>query len=155
MRNGAPPSLFSQGFPMPKICIVCATMFDQTSNGQKSCSENCQKILIKKRRRRYNQSEKGKATNKRSNKRYLKSEKGKKTRKSWSKKYGKLYYQTERGRFLIHENKKKIRRKQKLAYAVIKSLGIPLNVEQSDDGKKYQEKITLSYNVVKSLGIQL
>ena len=147
---------------MPKICIVCATMFDQTNNAQKGCSEKCKKILLKKRKRRYEQSEKGKATNKRSYKHYLQSEKGNKTRKASSKKYGKHYYRTERGRFLINENKKKIRRKKQLAYAVIKSLGIKKKYKREKEKqdvnvlkREYQNRVSVALEVVKSLGIQL
>ena len=140
---------------MPKICIVCATMFDQTSNVQKCCSKKCKKIRTKKIQERYNQSEKGKATNKRNKKLYKQSKKGKASQARYLKKYRNLYSRTERGKFLINENRKKVRRKQQLAYAVVKSLGIPLNVEESNSRKKYKERTVLSYKAVQSMEIQL
>ena len=90
-------------------CIICGEYFLPNVHNQKYCTKKCAGIARKEKRkeydRRYNQSEKGKASVKRRKERYRNSEKGKKTEREYylKRKDELAIYYAEKDKQLIAE----------------------------------------------------
>ncbi len=92
-----------------RVCVICGKEFNPKKHNQKYCTKKCAGIARKEKRkeydRKYNQSEKGKASIKRRRERYRNSEKGKKTEREYylRKKDELTIYYAERDKKLIAE----------------------------------------------------
>lgn len=113
-----------------KKCVICGKKYDGHGNS-KCCSDECKKINKRNNDKKYNQSDKGKATQKKykqsdkgkeANKRYYENNRDKiyEQRKNNRAKWDKKYRQSEKGKANRRQWQKKWR--------------------QSDKGKEYQKK---------------
>ena len=91
-----------------KICKICGKEFN-ARGAAKCCSSECSKINRKNSKKKYQQSDKGKATGRRAHKKYRESDKGKKKLKE----YQKEYTQSEKGKAARRRAQKKYKQSNK------------------------------------------